>query len=103
MKAQITGRILRIDETQTWDSGFCKRSMLIEEADQKYENIVEVFAIKEKCGDLDQFSEGQMVTVDVFINFREYNDRHYSDCTIARITHEAGRQDQAPQDEGCPL
>lgn len=102
MKATITGQIIRIDETQTFPSGFTKREMVVMEADQKHPNPVKLVVIKEKCGDLDQFSEGDMVTVDCYINGNEHNGKHYIEARIFRITHEAGEQ-AAAQDEECPV
>ena len=99
MKATITGQILRIDEVQTFDSGFTKREMVVMEADQRYDNPIKMAVIKEKCGDLDQYNEGDMVTVDCFINGNEHNDKYYVEVRIARVTH-AGGQREEPE---CPI
>lgn len=76
MELKIQGSIIKIDETQTFDSGFQKREFVIK-TDDKYPQEIKFELLKDKCDIIDSYVMGQ--TIDVTFNIRgsEYNNKHY--------------------------
>jgi len=76
-KNEITGRIIVLNDTQQFPSGFQKREFVIEELDGKYPQKLKFEAMKEGCDKLDAFRVGQSVTVSYNLRGNEYNGKHY--------------------------
>lgn len=102
MKIEIKGKIVKIYETQTFDSGFCKREFVVE-IPGEYPNPVPVEAVKDKCEILDKFQEGQEVEVSGYLNgnYWEKGDRYFLSLRLAFVKEvEGGTPAPAPaQDE----
>lgn len=69
---EITGTIIRIQDTQTFDSGFSKRALHLEIEPGRYPQIIELEFVKDKCSMLDSYAPGQEVKVDVNLRGREW-------------------------------
>ena len=93
---ELNGQIKVIGETNEYGSnGFTKREVVVTtEADTDYPQDLKVEFIKDKCGILDQFREGQNVTVKFNLRGREYNGNYYVNLQAWRI-----ESDDIPQDE----
>lgn len=74
---EATGKIKLISETQSFASGFTKREFVVTTAHDKYPQDLKFEVVKDKCDLLDQFAEGQDVTVNFDIRGNEYNGRYY--------------------------
>ena len=75
-KHQITGRLIIINETQTFPSGFCKREFVIETPGE-YGQKIKLEAVKERCDAFDNIPLGSILTVDFNIRGNEYNGKYY--------------------------
>ena len=97
MKTELQGRIIRISDTQTFDSGFQKREFVIECGDEKYPNPIPIEAVKDKCAVLDKFSAGELVDVAAFLNgnYWEKGDRYFLSLRLSYVKHTEG-QSEAP-------
>ena len=97
MKTELQGRIIRVGDTQTFDSGFQKREFVIDCGDDKYPNPIPIEAVKDKCSVLDKFSAGELVDVTAYINGRYYapKDAYYLSLKLSYVKHAEG-QSEAP-------
>lgn len=67
----ITGNIKLINETQTFDSGFTKRELVLTTNDMYPQDILIEF-IKDNCETLNNYKVGQDVTIDFNLRGREW-------------------------------
>ena len=95
MKTEIQGRIIRISDTQTFDSGFQKREFVIECGDEKYENPIPIEAVKDKCTVLDNFAAGDVVAVAAYLNgnYWEKGDRYFLSLRLSYVKHAEGQSE----------
>jgi hypothetical protein len=70
------GKIIVINETETFDSGFMKRAFVIE-TDEQYPQQVKFEMLKEKTALLDNYKVGDSVEVSFNIRGNEYNGKYY--------------------------
>ena len=76
MSVVIKGVIKLIKETETFDSGFYKRQIVVTE-DGQYPNDIPIDFLKDKSDVLDNFGIGQEVNVSVKIRGSEFNGKNY--------------------------
>ena len=74
---EITGTIFSIGATQTiGEKGFKKRQLVVTTTENYPQNLPIEFT-QDKCAVLDNYLEGQSVTVGINLRGSEYNGRHY--------------------------
>jgi len=73
---EIKGKIKLKAETQTFDSGFIKRQLVITTYEQYPQDIAMDF-FKDKTSLLDSWNIGDSVTVSINIRGNEYNGKYY--------------------------
>ena len=98
-KATVVGTIKIIGDTQTFDSGFSKREVVITTSGQ-YPKDIKVEFTKEKCMILDNYKEGQAVEVECNINGSEYNNKYYVALMAWKIN--ASSTEAAPKPYQAP-
>ena len=76
MSQTLTATVYRVMETQTFESGFQKRVLVLETTGDYTQTIPFEF-IKEKTTLLDNLEEGQIVTVHYNLRGSEYNGRFF--------------------------
>lgn len=76
MAYTISGKVKKIFETQTFASGFSKRSFVIT-TEEKYPQDIQLECLKEKAEILEGLQEGEAVTVHFDLSGREWNDRYF--------------------------
>jgi len=98
----LIGKVVKILPTQTFDSGFTKRQIVIEEpADNPdYNQQIAVTFIKDKCGILDQFQPGQEVMINFNLRGNEWNGKYFTELQGWRIGAAASKP--VPQQEAAP-
>ena len=79
MKTEITGKILRIGDVQTFGT-FNKREIVIEFLDGKYPQTVPIELHQDRTSLADGYSEGDEVTVhcDIRGNYYAKTDRYFA-------------------------
>jgi len=103
MSYQMTGKIKKILDTQTFASGFSKREFVVT-VDGKYPQDIVVECVKEKITMLDGFRPNDTVTVHFDIRGREYNDRYFVNLAAWKIERgggngkDGGDKDYEPED-----
>jgi hypothetical protein len=94
----LTGVILKIDDPQTFPSGFTKREFVVETSADKYPQQIKLEVTKERCASLDQMEVGDPVQVEFDVRGNEYNGKHYVSLTAWRVTvAREGAQQAQPQ------
>lgn len=88
------GEILSIHETETFNSGFKKRTFILK-TDEKYPQELKFDVLKDDVDKLDAFTVGQTVDVQFNIRGNEYNGKHFVDLTAWSIKPAA--EDYVPQ------
>ena len=96
MSYELTGKIKLIQETQTFNSGFSKREMVVTVEDGNYPQDISLEFLKEKISLLDSLSVGQNVTVSFDIRGREYNGRYFNNLVGWKIQSDASATDSEP-------
>ncbi|MCT4151389.1 DUF3127 domain-containing protein [Elizabethkingia anophelis] len=98
---ELTGIIKKINETQTFQSGFTKRELIILTTEQ-YPQPISIDFFKEKGELLDSLNEGDQVKVGININGREWQApdgqvRYFNSIVGWRIekTNESNSQQDA--------
>jgi hypothetical protein len=76
-KYQLTGRLFKLADTQTFASGFQKREFVIEETEGKYPQQIKFEAMKDGCTRLDAYREGDILTVHFNLRGNEHNGKFY--------------------------
>ena len=94
---EATGTIKVIFDTQTFPSGFMKREFVITTGDENYPQDIKFELIKDKCSWLDNFKQGQNVTVNFDIRGNEFKDKYYVNLNCWKIVSADGNAgEQSP-------
>jgi hypothetical protein len=96
---QATGNLKVIFDTQTFPSGFTKREFVITTRDENYPQDTKFELVKDKCEWLDNYQEGQEVTVSFDVRGNEYKEKYYVNLNAWKI-ESAGQQEQPTQPQG---
>lgn len=80
----IEGKIIKIEDTQTFDSGFQKRVVVVEVGGE-YPQQIPLEFFKDKCSILDQYEIGQNVDVHFNLKGSEYNGKYYVNLNAWKI------------------
>lgn len=80
----VTGKIKQIYDTVTYDSGFSKREFVVT-TNEQYPQDIKMELVKDKCALLNNYSEGDEVTVDINLRGNEYNGKYYVNIQAWRI------------------
>lgn len=88
---QVSGKVLEVCETQTFASGFQKRSVIIEASRdaEKFSNPVEVTLKKESCTQGDALHIGDFIEVEGYVEGRRWDGpkgvRHFIDLSVKSL------------------
>lgn len=88
----VCGKVLEVGETQTFGSGFQKRSVIIEASKKadEFSNPVEVTLKKESCSQGDAIHAGDFVEVTGYVEGRKWTKptgevRHFIDLSVKSL------------------
>ena len=82
---EITGCISKIKPIQTFNSGFQKQTLVLNDKDEKYPQEIAIDFSRDNVKKLERYQPGDHVTVTFAIQGREWNDRHFVDLKGLRI------------------
>lgn len=88
---QVSGKVLEVGETQTFSSGFQKRSVIVEASRDaaKFSNPIEVTLKKESCEQGDALHVGDSVDVEGFVEGRRWDGpngvRHFVNLSVKSL------------------
>ena len=90
-RIKLEGTIQKINETQTFASGFYKRvAVVMCDEDTKYPQPIPVEFFKEKADKLDSFQVGDVVAIDAELDGNEYNGKNYTNVKGWKIERVGG-------------
>ena len=92
---QVQGTIYKIEETQTFESGFQKRTLVINNGEQ-YRPYIAIDFLKDRIDLLDKFKEGDAVSVSVNIGNDYYKDRLFNNISGWKIEKSEGSTPAEP-------
>ena len=87
MSYNIEGTVKVINDTQTFDSGFQKREVVITTEDDKFPQDVKLEFVKDSVAKLDEFKVGDFVKLAFSIRGNEYNGKYYVNLSAFAIAH----------------
>ena len=88
---QVSGKVLEVGETQTFGSGFQKRSVIVEASRdaEKFSNPIEVTLKKESCEQGDALHVGDFVEIEGYVEGRRWEGpkgvRHFIDLSVKSL------------------
>ncbi len=82
---EATGKLKVKFDTQTFPSGFTKREFVLTTGDENYPQDIKFELIKDKCAWLDNFEQGQEVTVNFDIRGNEFKEKYYVNLNCWKI------------------
>lgn len=85
MSYKFEGEIKLINKTQTWDSGFKKREIIVTSNDMFPQDIKFEF-LKDDVEMLDDFKKGQKVVIDFNLRGNEYQGKYYTNLNATGIS-----------------
>lgn len=92
---ETKGRIIAIDEPQTFPSGFTKREFVISVPDGKYPQDIKFEMHKDRADVLTLLAKGDEVTVGFNLRGNEYNGKYYVNLVAWKAILESKGQDTA--------
>lgn len=87
MSYNLEGTVKVIEDTQTFDSGFQKREIVITTQDDKFPQDVKLEFTKDSVTKLDEFKVGDAVKVAFSIRGNEYNGKYYVNLSAFAIAY----------------
>ncbi len=92
---ELEGRIIKVMDTQSFDSGFSKREFVVNTFKENYPQDIKFEVYKEKCEALNAFQAGDEVKVEFNIRGNEYNGRYYVNLQAWKIEKSTGQAQDA--------
>ena len=87
MTYKATGRLHKKFDTEQKSASFSVRDFVIETVDDKFPQMVKFQLTQDKCALVDDFTEGDQITVDFDLRGREWNDKYFTNLNAWRIAH----------------
>ncbi len=97
MTYTATGRLHKIFDTEQKSASFSVRDFVIETADEKFPQMIKFQLTQDKCALIDDYSEGDEISVDFDLRGREWNGKYFTNLNAWRIAGagaEAGAADE---------
>ena len=101
MAYKATGRLHKVFDTEQKSASFSAREFVIEVADGKFPQMVKFQLTQDKCPLIDDYSEGEEITVDFDLRGREWNDKYFTNLNAWRIAR-AEASDGAQGGDAAP-
>ena len=93
---ELQGKVTRISETVTFDSGFQKRELILT-TEEQYPQPIAIDFLKDKCDLLNGLNVGDNITVSINIGGREWTNpqgevKYFNSITGWRIAKSGNKQ-----------
>ena len=85
MTYKATGRLHKVFDTEQKSATFSVRDFVIETADDKLPQMVKFQLTQDKCALVDDYSEGDDITVEFDLRGREWNGKYFTNLNAWRI------------------
>ena len=97
MGYKASGKIVKIFDTEQKSASFQAREFVIEVADGQYPQMVKFQLVQDKCTLVDEYAEGDVVTVEFDLRGREWNGKYFTNLQAWRMNRgeDSGEGDSA--------
>lgn len=95
MAFDVEGRLHRIFPTEQKSASFTAREFVLEVPDGNYPQLIKFQAVQDRCGLLDNFSEGDQVRVSFDLRGREWNGKYLTNLNAWRIEAASGASESS--------
>ncbi len=85
MGYKASGKIVKIFDTEQKSASFQAREFVIEVADGQYPQMVKFQLVQDKCTLVDEYAEGDVVTVEFDLRGREWNGKYFTNLQAWRM------------------
>ena len=85
MAFEVEGKLHRVFPTEQKSASFSTREFVLEIPDGNYPQLIKFQAVQDRCGILDNFSEGDLVRVSFDLRGREWNGKHLTNLNAWRM------------------
>ena len=105
MAYKATGRLHKVFDTEQKSASFSAREFVIEMVDGKFPQMVKFQLTQDKCSLIDDYSEGEDISVDFDLRGREWNEKYFTNLNawrIARAEAQDGASDADTAATGTP-
>lgn len=85
MAYKAEGRVHKIFPTEQKTATFSAREFVIEVQEGQYPQMVKFQLTQDKCAIMDDYNEGDQVTVDFDLRGREWNDKYFTNLNAWRV------------------
>lgn len=100
MSFDLQGKIIKIDDVQTFNSGFTKREFVVK-TDENYPQDIKFELVKDKTSLIEKFQLGDDVKVSFDVRGSEWNGKYFVNLNAWRIESAgAGSGQAAPATQG---
>jgi len=90
MAYKAEGKIQKIFDTEQKSASFQAREFVIEVADGQYPQMVKFQLVQDKCNLVDDYKEGEEISVDFDLRGREWNGKYFTNLQAWRISRADG-------------
>jgi single-strand DNA-binding protein len=103
MSFTIKGILHKIFETEQKTESFSSREFVIETLDEKYPQFIKFQLTQDRCGLIDNFKEGEEITVHFDLRGREWNEKYFTNLNAWRIEGAEQTATEVVSSEDAPL
>ena len=103
MSFELTGKLHRIFDTEQIKETFRKREFVVEKVDGQYPEFIKFQLVQDRTSLMDQFSEGDEVTVSFDLRGREWQGKFFTNVQAWRVQSAGGGSGQAPPPAADPF
>ena len=97
MSYELTGRLHKKYETEKKTDSFQAREFVVEiDEDSKYPQFVKLQLAQDRCAIIDDYEEGDTVTVHFDLRGREWNEKYFTNLNAWKV-EKAGTEAPAPE------
>jgi len=94
---EVNGKLHRAFETEQKTDKFRAREFVIEVEDGQYPQMVKFQLTQDKCDLLDDYNEGDEITVHFDLRGREWNGKYFTNLNAWRLENASAQSSQANQ------
>jgi len=96
MSFELTGKLHRIFDTEQIKETFRKREFVVEKVDGQYPEFIKFQLVQDRTNLMDQYSEGDEVTVSFDLRGREWQGKFFTNLQAWRVQSASGTQAPPP-------
>lgn len=97
MSFEISGKLIKIFETESKSASFQARDFVIETSEDRYPQMIKFQLTQDRCSIVDNYKEGNEVKVFFDLRGREWNGKYFTNLNAWKV--EAGGNQSAPAAE----